>query len=54
LSLLSFQVWGELILEVRENELEGAKHPVKTEMEAVEKKLGLSVPLKVDFGVGKN
>jgi hypothetical protein len=37
-----------------EKELEEAKHLVKTEMEATGKKLGLSVPLKVDLGTGHN
>ena len=48
------QVHDELIFEVPENELEEAKRLVKIEMEATGKKLGLSVPLKVDLGVGKN
>jgi DNA polymerase-1 len=43
-----------LIFEVPEKELEEAKRLVKSEMEATGKKLGLSVPLKVDLGVGKN
>jgi DNA polymerase I len=48
------QVHDELIFEVPEKELEEAKHLVKTEMEATGKKLGLSVPLKVDLGTGHN
>ncbi|THJ09328.1 MAG: DNA polymerase I [Nitrospira sp. CG24C] len=48
------QVHDELIFEVSEKELEEAKHLVKTEMEATGKKLGLSVPLKVDLGTGHN
>ena len=48
------QVHDELIFEVLEKELDEAKHLVKHEMEAVGKQLGLSVPLKVDLGVGKN
>ncbi|MDZ4733501.1 MAG: DNA polymerase I [Nitrospirota bacterium] len=48
------QVHDELIFEVPEKELDEAKHLVKTEMEATGKKLGLSVPLKVDLGTGHN
>ncbi|MBM4122766.1 MAG: DNA polymerase I [Nitrospira sp.] len=48
------QVHDELIFEVPEKELEKAKRLVKTEMEAAGPRLGLSVPLKVDLGVGKN
>jgi DNA polymerase-1 len=48
------QVHDELIFEVPEKDLEEAKHLVKTEMEATGKKLGLSVPLKVDLGAGHN
>lgn len=48
------QVHDELIFEVPDKELEEAKKLVKQEMEGVGKQLGLSVPLKVDFGVGKN
>lgn len=48
------QVHDELIFEVPEKDLEEAKRLVKHEMEAVGKQLGLSVPLKVDLGVGKN
>jgi len=43
-----------LIFEVPDKELEEAKKLVKQEMEGVGKQLGLSVPLKVDLGVGKN
>ena len=48
------QVHDELIFEVPEKELDEAKQLVKQEMEGVGKQLGLSVPLKVDLGVGKN
>ena len=48
------QVHDELIFEVPDKELEEATKLVKQEMEGVGKQLGLSVPLKVDFGVGKN
>jgi DNA polymerase-1 len=48
------QVHDELIFEVQEKDLEEAKQLVKTEMEATGKKLGLSVPLKVDLGTGRN
>ncbi len=48
------QVHDELIFEVPEKELEEAKQLVKTEMEATGKKMGLSVPLKVDLGTGHN
>ena len=48
------QVHDELIFEVPEKDLEEAKQLVKTEMEATGKKLGLSVPLKVDLGTGHN
>ena len=48
------QVHDELIFEVPEKELDEAKRLVKQEMEGVGKQLGLSVPLKVDLGVGKN
>jgi DNA polymerase-1 len=48
------QVHDELIFEVPEKELDVAKRLVKHEMEAVGQQLGLSVPLKVDLGVGKN
>jgi DNA polymerase-1 len=48
------QVHDELIFEVPEHDVDEAKRLVKGEMEAVGKQLGLSVPLKVDLGVGKN
>ena len=48
------QVHDELIFEVPDHDLEEAKRLVKHEMEAVGAQLGLSVPLKVDLGVGKN
>jgi DNA polymerase-1 len=48
------QVHDELIFEVPNHDLGEAKRLVKSEMEGVGKHLGLSVPLKVDLGVGKN
>jgi DNA polymerase-1 len=48
------QVHDELIFETSETDVEKAKQLVKAEMEGVGKHLGLSVPLKVDLGVGKN
>ncbi len=48
------QVHDELIFEVPDQELEPAKQLVKQEMEATGAALGLSVPLKVDLGVGLN
>jgi DNA polymerase-1 len=48
------QVHDELIFEVPEKELKEAKRVVKQEMEGVGTHLGLSVPLKVDLGVGIN
>lgn len=48
------QVHDELIFEVPDEELDQAKHLVKAEMEATGAALGLSVPLKVDVGVGCN
>ncbi len=48
------QVHDELIFEAPDHDLEEAKRIVKEEMEAVGQQLGLSVPLKVDLGVGKN
>jgi DNA polymerase-1 len=48
------QVHDELIFEAPEKDLDEAKGLVRQEMEAVGKQLGLSVPLKVDLGVGKN
>jgi DNA polymerase-1 len=43
-----------LIFEVPDQELEQTKQLVKAEMEATGAALGLSVPLKVDVGVGCN
>ncbi|MCP9449378.1 MAG: DNA polymerase I [Nitrospira sp.] len=48
------QVHDELIFEVPDHDLDEAKRLVKHEMEAVGQQLGLSVPLKVDLGIGKN
>ena len=48
------QVHDELIFEVPETKLESAKRLVQGEMEGVGKQLELSVPLKVDMGIGKN
>ena len=48
------QVHDELIFEVPDAELEQAKQLVKQEMEDTGTALGLSVPLKVDVGVGCN
>ncbi|BCA55034.1 DNA polymerase I [Nitrospira sp. KM1] len=48
------QVHDELIFEVPGGEIEEAKLLVREEMEHVGTHLGLSVPLKVDLGVGKN
>jgi DNA polymerase I len=48
------QVHDELIFEVPDDDLDEAKRLVKHEMEAVGTQLGLSVPLKVDLGVGRN
>jgi len=48
------QVHDELIFEVPEGELDAATRLIQAEMEAVGKQLGLSVPLKVDVGVGRN
>ena len=48
------QVHDELIFEAPEVDLEQATQLVKSEMEATGTALGLSVPLKVDVGVGKN
>lgn len=48
------QVHDELIFEVPERKLDEARRLVKDEMEGVGKQLGLSVPLKVDLGVGRN
>jgi DNA polymerase-1 len=48
------QVHDELIFDVPEKEIEKTKTLVKAEMEAVGPRLGLSVPLKVELGVGHN
>ena len=48
------QVHDELIFETPEKDVEKAKQLVKSEMEATGPRLGLSVPLKVDLGVGRN
>ncbi|MET0515503.1 MAG: DNA polymerase I [Nitrospiraceae bacterium] len=48
------QVHDELIFESPEGDLDRATQLVKSEMEATGPALGLSVPLKVDVGVGKN
>ena len=48
------QVHDELIFETPEKDLTQAKELVRAEMEAAGPRLGLSVPLKVDAGVGRN
>ncbi len=48
------QVHDELIFDVPEKDLERAKPLVKSEMERTGVELGLSIPLKVDVGVGPN
>jgi DNA polymerase-1 len=48
------QVHDELIFEAPEKDVEKAKALARTEMEQAGPRLGLSVPLKVDLGVGKN
>jgi DNA polymerase-1 len=48
------QVHDELIFEVPEQEVDSARTLIRTEMEAVGPKLGLSVPLKVAVGTGRN
>src|SRR5207249_11480077 len=48
------QVHDELIFETPEKDVEQAKQLVKSEMEATGARLELSVPLKVDLGVGRN
>jgi DNA polymerase-1 len=48
------QVHDELIFETSQQDLEAAKRLVKSEMEQTGTRLGLSVPLKVDLGVGQN
>ena len=48
------QVHDELIFESPEEDLDKGTQLVKSEMEATATKLGLSVPLKIDVGVGAN
>jgi DNA polymerase I len=48
------QVHDELIFEAPEADLEKAKHLAKSEMEQTGLRLGLTVPLKIDIGVGCN
>ncbi len=48
------QVHDELIFETPEKDVERAKTLVQSEMEQTGVRLGLSVPLKVDLGVGRN
>lgn len=48
------QVHDELIFEAPERDLEHAKQLVATEMEQTGAGLGLSVPLRIDLGVGCN
>ena len=48
------QVHDELIFEAPEADLDKAKHLVRSVMEESGVRLGISVPLKVDLGVGKN
>jgi DNA polymerase-1 len=50
-SRMILQVHDELIFEVPDDEIEPLKEFVRHEMEGV---LRLSVPIKVDIGVGKN
>ena len=50
-SKMILQVHDELVFEVLDREIESMKELVKEEMEGV---LTLSVPIKVDMGVGKN
>ncbi|MBF0454080.1 MAG: DNA polymerase I [Magnetococcales bacterium] len=50
-SRMILQVHDELVLEVEENETEAVKRFVRT---AMEEALSLSVPLKVDMGIGSN
>ena len=50
-SKMILQVHDELVFEVPDREIEPMKKLVKEEMEGV---LTLSVPIKVDMGVGKN
>ncbi|GKS59992.1 DNA polymerase [Nitrospira sp.] len=48
------QVHDELVFEVPLQDVESAKELVRYEMEQTGTRLGLSVPLKVDLGVGPN
>jgi DNA polymerase I len=48
------QVHDELIFEAPETELDDVKRLVQGEMEGVGTQLKLSVPLKVDIGIGRN
>jgi DNA polymerase-1 len=48
------QVHDELIFETPESEVDQAKHLVRSEMEQTGVRMGLTVPLKVDVGVGRN
>ncbi len=48
------QVHDELIFEAPEGDLDKAKHLAKSEMEQTGVRLGLTVPLKIDIGVGCN
>ncbi len=50
-SMMILQVHDELVFEVTEDELEIMKELVKKEMENV---MPMSVPIKVDIGIGKN
>ncbi|WP_447978193.1 DNA polymerase I [Candidatus Nitrospira bockiana] len=48
------QVHDELIFETPERDVDQAKQLVKSEMEQTGRQLGITVPLKVDLGVGRN
>ena len=48
------QVHDELIFEVPENQSDSARQLVQSEMEGVGTQLGVSVPLKIEMGIGKN
>ncbi|HPP06297.1 MAG TPA: DNA polymerase, partial [Syntrophorhabdaceae bacterium] len=50
-SRIIMQIHDELVIEVKEDEVEQVEHIVKEEMEGAVK---LSVPLKVSMGKGKN
>jgi DNA polymerase-1 len=45
------QVHDELVFEINENKIESAKHKIENLMNEA---ATLSVPLKVDIGIGKN